>query len=246
MSFIAAAVVGGAATLGGAAIGAVGANSAAKTQADAATQASQLQQKMFEEQRADAQPWRQAGAQALSQLQDPSLMRSFSMSDFQQDPGYQFRMDEGQKALERSAAARGGLQSGAFDKALSQYGQNFASNEYQNAYNRFNNDQANRFNRLSSIAGVGQTANAQIGQAGMQTAGQIGQNMMGAANASGAAQIAGANAIGQGLSGLGKIGQNYATMSWLNQPAGGASAAAAAPMAQAPMAASDFGSFAFT
>jgi hypothetical protein len=133
---------------------------------------------------------------------DPELFRSFGQSDFQKDPGYDFRMQEGQKALERSAAARGGLQSGGTMKALTRYGQDFASNEYQNAYNRFNNDRSNRFNRLSGIAGVGQAANSQIGQAGANYANQVGQNTMGAANAAGAAGIAGANAWGGALSGI--------------------------------------------
>jgi hypothetical protein len=137
---------------------------------------------------------------------DPELTRSFGAEDFQADPGYAFRMAEGQKALERSAAARGGLQGGGFAKALTRYNQDQASNEFQNAYNRFNNDKSNRFNRLSAIAGMGQTANNQLGQAGQSYANNAGQNYMGAANAQGAAGIAGANAWNGALSG---IGQNW-------------------------------------
>jgi hypothetical protein len=211
------------------------AGSAADKQSAAAMQANQLQREMFdqqqknyEQQRSDQQPWRQAGQQALSQLGNPDFQRDFTMSDFQQDPGYQFRMQQGMDALQASAAARGGLMSGNTLKAITDYGQNFASNEYQNAYNRFNNDRTQRFNRLSSIAGVGQTANGQIananammGQAGQNYAGQVGQNLMGAANAQGAAGIAGANAWGNTLSGLGKNWMDYSMMSRMNNGMGG-------------------------
>lgn len=221
MSFIAAAVVGGVGALGsvgGAVISGNAARDAANKQSDAANQASQLQKQEYDQTRADQQPWREAGTQALSQMQDPGFQKSFTMSDFQQDPGYAFRMQEGQKALERSAAAGGGFNSGAFSKALTQYGQNFASNEYQNAYNRFNNDQTNRFNRLSSLAGAGQTANSQIGAAGQNYANNAGQNMMGAANAQGAAGIAGANAMNGAIS---NVGNNMTQGYWMNRTLSG-------------------------
>jgi hypothetical protein len=118
------------------------------------------------------------------------LTRDFSMADFQKDPGYQFRMQEGQKAIERSAAARGGLNSGATLKALSRYGQDFASNEYTNAYNRFNSDRDRRFNRLSSLAGIGQTASGQLMQAGQNYGNNVSANQIGYGNAAGAANIA--------------------------------------------------------
>lgn len=289
--------IGGLASLGGAAIGSSAAGDAADKQAAASKEANDLQWKMFQQQRADQDPYRQAGMSALygsggilrkkagatgpnpadlaaqkekfiqdrlntaggqmptlmgkqiplmqgsdlynkyrgeaeqawsqspesqgpSQFGpdqyevDPELTRSFTNDDFVKDPGYDFRMQEGQKALERSAAARGGLQSGGTMKALSKYGQDYASNEYQNAYNRFNNDKSTRFNRLSSLAGGGQTAATQLGNAGMNYANNVGQNSMGAANAQGAAGIAGANAWGGALSGLGNLGMQGA---WMNQ-----------------------------
>lgn len=60
-----------------------------------------------------------------------------SEGGWQTDPGYLFRLGEGQKVLENSAAARGGLLSGQTGKALQQYGQNFASNEFGNIYDRY-------------------------------------------------------------------------------------------------------------
>lgn len=197
------------------------AKDAAQMQADAANKASQIQWDMFQTQREDHKPWMEAGKKALGDLQDPGFQKDFTMADHQADPGYAFRMAEGQKALERSAAARGGLQSGGTLKALTRYGQDFASNEYQNAYNRFNADRDRRFNRLSSLAGVGQTATSQVGAAGMNYANQAGSNMMGAANAAGAAGIAGANAWGNSLSNLGKLGMDAYAMNqqqnWMDQ-----------------------------
>lgn len=120
------------------------------------------------------------------------LSKSFTMNDFQADPGYQFRMDEGNKGIERSAAARGGQLSGATMKALARFGQGTASNEYQNSYNRFNNDQTTQFNRLSGIAGTGQQQVNQLGQAGQNYASSVGNNTMNTGN-----QIA-SNTIGAG------------------------------------------------
>lgn len=198
--------IAGVGSIAGAAIGSNAANKAAKRQESAAKQANRLQKEMFDIQRADQQPWRQAGIGALSQLGNQDFQRDFTMNDFQKDPGYQFRLDEGLKAIQRSAAARGGLQSGGTLKSIGRYGQDYASNEYQNAYNRFNADRDRRFNRLSSLAGLGQTANSQVAQAGQNYANQFGNNTMGAANAAGAAGIASANQWGNALSG---IGQNF-------------------------------------
>ena len=73
---------------------------------------------------------------------DPaSAMRNFGASDFQADPGYAFRLSEGMKALDRTAASRGGLLSGSTLKGAQRFGSDLASQEYGNAYNRF---QANR------------------------------------------------------------------------------------------------------
>ncbi|WNG71741.1 DUF4214 domain-containing protein [Cupriavidus gilardii] len=137
-----------------------------------------------------------------------SLLRGFTEQDFKTDPGYEFRLGEGQKALESSAAARGGLLSGAAAKAMTKYSQNFASNEYQNAYNRFTNDQTNTFNRLAGIAGVGQTATNQLGQAGQNYANQAGNAIKYGGTARGSGYINQANAIYSGLGSLAGIAAN--------------------------------------
>lgn len=214
--------VAGAVVVGGV-VGAVGsslaAGKAASAQENAANTASATQLKMYNQTRDDQAPWRAAGGTAVGQLSAGTAAggefnRNFTMADFNQDPGYQFRMDQGSRALQASAAARGGLLSGGTLKALNRYGQDFASNEYSNAYNRFNNDQSTRFNRLSSIAGLGQTSVGQTGAAGTATANQIGSNMLGAGNAQAAGYIGQANAVNNGISSLGNF---YMQQQYLNR-----------------------------
>jgi len=98
--------------------------------------------------------------------------RDFGMQDFQADPGYAFRMSEGLKLLDRQAAARGGLISGGALKAAQRYGQDLGSQEYQNAFNRYQVNRANQLNPLQSITGAGQTATNQLAGA----AGDYGTN----------------------------------------------------------------------
>ena len=151
-------------------------------------------------------------AASTAQQQNPlygSLLKNFTADDFQVDPGYQFRLGEGQKQIEGSAAARGGLLSGAAAKALTKYNQNFASNEYQNVYNRFNQDQNNTFNRLASLAGVGQQATNQLQQAGQNYATNAGNALTQAGQARASGYAGTANAIGAGLGGLTSAATNY-------------------------------------
>jgi hypothetical protein len=119
--------------------------------------------------------------------------RSFSSEDFlaNQDPGYGFRMSEGMKALDRSAASRGGLLSGATLKGAQRYGQDLASQEYQNAFNRYQTNRANQLNPLQSLAGQGQTTATALGQQGANMASNIGNAYMtSAANTGNAAMAA--------------------------------------------------------
>lgn len=188
------------------------AKDAAGIQAQAGAEANRLQKEMYDQNRADNEPWRQAGMKALGGMQDGDFQRDFNMGDFQADPGYQFRMAEGQKALERSAAARGGLQSGGTMKALAKYSQDVASSEYSNVYNRFNADRDRRFNRLGSLAGVGQTANAQVGAAGANYANQSGANTIGTGNAVAGGRLAVGQAWSGAAAGVGKAYANERAM----------------------------------
>ena len=83
------------------------------------------------------------------------FMRNFSMADYQADPGYQFRLQEGLKQLQGQAAARGGLLSGATQRGTQKYAQNLASQEYGNAYQRYMEQMQNRYNMLAGQQGVG-------------------------------------------------------------------------------------------
>lgn len=187
-----------AAVVGSAVVGAYAANKAGKAQASATSNASaaqlqaqretnEMQWDMYEQNRKDQEPWRKAGETALGQLSTGlktggEFNRNFRLSDFQADPGYAFRQSEGLKAIDNSAAARGSSLSGATLKALTKYGQDFASNEFNNAYSRWNNDTSNRFNRIAGVAGVGQQAVNQVGAYGQQTASNIAQGNMNTAN----------------------------------------------------------------
>lgn len=201
-----------AAVIGGAVIGAVASNAAsgkaADAQENAANTASATSNSQFQQNRQDAMPWHDAGVTALGDLSagvapGGEFNHNFGIADFEKDPGYQFRMDEGQRGVEAGAAARGGLLNGGTLKALTRYGQGFASNEYSNAYNRFNNDQTNRFNRLSSIAGIGQTATRDVANMGTQNAQYIGNNQIQAGNARASGYVGSANAINNGMQTLG-------------------------------------------
>jgi hypothetical protein len=109
-----------------------------------------------------------------------NLLKAFTNEDFVKDPGYEFRQQEGNKALERSAAARGGLYSGAALKALDRYNQDYASNEFTNAFNRDAANKARTFSFLSGSAGQGlQAAGAGVnaGQNAANQNSQIQQNL---------------------------------------------------------------------
>lgn len=119
--------------------------------------------------------------------------RDFSMADFQADPGYAFRLSEGQKALDRSAAARGGLISGSALKAAQRYGQDMGSQEYTNAFNRYQTNRANQLNPLQSLAGIGQTSTNAMSTAAGNYGTNIGNIALGAGATAGNAAIAQGN-----------------------------------------------------
>jgi hypothetical protein len=201
--------------------GANAAGDAADAQAAASLEAARInaevQREFFNKNVELNAPFREAGLQGKNQLLtllglpggDTSSkdfggsMRDFSAKDFQADPGYAFRLSEGQKALDRSAAARGGLISGSALKAASRYGQEMGSQEYTNAFNRYQTNRANKLNPIQSLAGVGQSVSANLGNAAMTTGSNVGNALgqgiadAGAARASG--YVGTANALNQGL-----------------------------------------------
>ena len=191
------------------------AQSAANTQAAATREATQVQKDMYDQTRADLMPYADAGKTSLDQLMgqmgpDGYFSQTYTGQDIYSDPSYQFRLQQGQDAIQSSAAARGGLLSGATLKALQGYGQDMASQEYQNAYNRFNADQTNQYNRLSNLVGVGQNAAAQQGNYGAQTAQAVANNTMAGANAQAAGQIAAGNRTANNFGALLGVGNTAA------------------------------------
>ena len=212
---VAAAVV-AAASLGGAVVSSSAAKKASAAQQQASRDANAAQERMFQRQTELQEPFRQGGLTAQQEIMQllgiggdktaagyGSLGKAFGTEQFQQDPGYAFRQSEGMKALERSAAARGNLLSGSAMKGIQRFGQDLASQEYQNAFNRYQVERSAKLNPLQSLMGSGQSAaNVLTGAAG-----QMGQNE--ASNIYNAGQARASGYIGQANAlntALGQIG----------------------------------------
>lgn len=194
MTWVAAAIA------GSAIVGGIASTQAAKTQARAADRATEAQERMFNRQVELQEPFRQVGVNALPELVAASRYQPFGMEQFQQDPGYAFRMKEGLRALENTAAARGGLLSGNQMRGITRFGQELGSQEFTNAFNRYQAERAARLNPLQSLAGMGQTTAANVaGQAG-QLGQSMGANIIGAGNARASGYMGTANALSNALS----------------------------------------------
>ena len=219
------------ATVVGAVIGAQGAKSAASTQADAANRAADLQRQTYEEQTKLNAPYREAGITGQNRLMEllglggntgaagyGQYANAPTAADIQTDPGYAFRLSEGQKALDRSAAARGGLISGGALKAATRYGQDMGSQEYQNAYNRYQTNRTNQLQPLGNLQAVGVNAtNQQAVQAG-QYGTNAGNLITGAGNAIAAGQLGSASTLGNALASSASAYQKQDNFNrWLQQ-----------------------------
>jgi hypothetical protein len=232
------AVATGTAILGAAAltagVGAYSASRASGAQQSAAQQASDvaaqtadqqtaLQREIFDRQVELQKPFREAGLAGQNRLLEllgiggtkgPGYGRyataEFGADKFKADPGYAFRMSEGMKALERSAAARGGLLSGATLRGTQRYGQDLASQEYQNAFNRYQAERAGTLNPYQALAGTAQSSanvlGGQAGQMGSNISNALGAygssvqgNLIGAGNAQASGYMGAANALAGGV-----------------------------------------------
>ena len=226
----AAAAIGAGGSIIGGLLGGSSAKKAAKIQAAAAREGIAAQKEMFAKQVELQEPFRQAGITSQNQLMTllglkggdeasgeyGSASKAFGMDQFNADPGYAFRLSEGMKALERSAAARGGLLSGQTLKGINRYGQDMGSQEYQNAFNRYQLERNARLNPLQSLMGAGQTATNQLsGAAGALGTGLAqGYGNLGQAQASG--YVGGANAAMQGVQGISGAVQGYYNNQFMN------------------------------
>lgn len=216
MSWGAVASVG--ASIVGGAISSNAVGNAADAQSAASRYATDEQRRQFDLTREDWAPYRQSGYAAL---EDMTRLRNFdptpSAAAVMAEPGYQFGLQQGRSALEGSAAAGGGLYSGRALKELTQFGNDYATTKYDNAFNRAQTAFGNRWNRLAGLAGVGQTANQQTTAAGQNYANSVGNIAMGNANAQGAAGIAQANIWGNALNQVG----SWARQGWGTGSGGG-------------------------
>ena len=215
-------------TIGSSLIGSKASRDASSQQQQAAAQASDVQRDIFERQVELQEPFREAGLKGQNRLMEllglsedkaaPGYGKyataEFGMDQFKADPGYAFRMSEGMKALERSAAARGGLLSGATLKGITRYGQDAASQEYQNAFNRFQAERAGTLNPFQALAGTAQSSANVLGQQAGVLGQQLGSNIIGAGNAQAAGTIGQANAI---VGGLGQGMNFYQNQQLLNR-----------------------------
>ena len=186
-------------------VGAYGANKAAKAQLQGTREGMAAEREMFNRQVELQEPFRQAGVNALPELVEASRYTPFGMEQFQADPGYGFRFREGLKALEASKAAGGMLRSGNTLRGITQFGQDLASQEFMNSFNRYQTERNARLNPLQSLVGVGQTSTNTLGNA----AGQLGTNLSNLAIGGGNARASGYAGMANALtSGIGQ-GANY-------------------------------------
>ena len=241
MSVVAAAVIGSTVVGVGSSIASgkaqsKAAKSAAASQEAIADENVALQRELAEQQREDFAPWRDIGEQALNQIWSGVQSGEFlpekfdpSKINLEQDPGYQFRMDQGIEALDKSAAARGRLLSGAQQKALTDYGQGMGSQEYSNAYARYSDQyakeadrRAKQYNMLSGLSSGGQSSAAGQAQATSQLASSSGNILSNLGNAQAQSQYAQGQARAGAYQGMAQAG-NQAAQNWLMYKTLGAS-----------------------
>lgn len=171
-------------------------NKAAKAQQQAADQQVAESRRQYDQDRADLAPWRAAGQSALSKMSAAYGLNGQPAATpeqlgFTTSPGYQFRLDQGVQAAERSAAARGLLGSGAAMKAVQRYGEGLAASEY-----------GDWWNRLAGIAGVGQAATNTTVAAGQNATNGITSAIGAAGNARASSYANTGSAINSGLNNI--------------------------------------------
>ncbi|MEN3973115.1 hypothetical protein WJS89_10585 [Sphingomicrobium sp. XHP0235] len=189
MDPISAGIIGGTSLLSGI-FGGKGAKKAADAQVKSGEMAIGEMRRQYDQTRSDMAPWREAGGQAIGSL-SAMLQPGY---DHTTSPGYQFRMDEGKRAIESSAAARGGLLSGGTLKGLERYAQGVAADDFNQ-----------QFNRTASVAAGGQQVGMGLGALGAQTSQSIGNTMMGMGNARASGYVGQANAMNGMFSNLGGL-----------------------------------------
>lgn len=211
---------------------------AANLQAQEAQNALGFQEKEWNTTQANEAPWLSAGKEGLQNLEailaQPGqgwnkTFQAPTAAEAEQNPGYQFSLEQGEGALQNSAAAKGSLFSGNTEEALTKYAENAASSNYTDVYNHAFNEYLqgygqynNQLNRLAALSGTGQTAANTLGQEGQAAAGttanidlttgaQQGQDIANAA----AATASGYNALGNAFGAGGSSIMNLLTLQQL-------------------------------
>jgi hypothetical protein len=183
-------LVAGGLALGGALISSSASKKAAKAQQASDAAAIAEERRQFDLSRSDLAPWRAAGGQAIT-AGNAMLQPGY---DYTASPGYQWRLNEGLRGVENSAAAKGLLQSGGTLKGIDKFGQGFAANDFQD-----------QFNREMAVAGGGQQATQAGVAAGQNTANSIADLLTQSGNAKASGYVGSANAWTQGLGNIGSL-----------------------------------------
>lgn len=204
---VAIAVMGGIG-LATAGIGAATSLSAADTQANAETnatnQANAIQEQEWNQTQANQAPFLAAGTQALNtitsdQANQTGFAAPWDPSQLASTPGYQFTLDQGNQAIQRSAAAQGGLLSGAAAKAMDQYTTGLASQTYNQQYNNYLAGSNQAYNQLAGVAGIGQSSANTLATTGANTANSVANTTVagitGAANATASGMVGASNSL---------------------------------------------------
>jgi hypothetical protein len=209
MSFTAAAVIMGGASLVGGFIGADATRKAARQQMEAIERAKGEIGRAYGESKGYYTPYQEAGAQGLNALRGMMEYKPMTLADMQQDPGYQFRLQEGLKQLGRTASARGGALSGATLRGTQGYAQNLASEEYQNAFNRYLTNRQEQLRMPLYFSNMGMQTASDL--ANLSTS--YGSNIANLIGQGGQAQAAGtmgaANAWSNALGGISNAAGSY-------------------------------------
>jgi hypothetical protein len=201
------ALIKGGAAIAGGAIASRGASKAASAQQQAEQQRLDLERRMYEEDVARQEPFRQIGLENLNRLaalyspETGAYFKAPTMNELLMDPGYQFRLSEGEKAMARMQAARGQYLGGGAIKAGLRYGQEMGSQEFQNAYARAMEQRRMATSALAQLGGLGPTATSEMGRAGQQYAAGAGQAISSGGQARASGYLGQSNALREALGG---------------------------------------------
>lgn len=203
-------------------LGANSAENATDAQERAANNATAAQERMYNQTREDNLPALLARNQAVNQLANflgvsgnksapgyGSWVNELTPTDVQNEPGYQFGLQQGMNALNNRLAAGGNYYSGAAIKQSQRYAQDYAGTKYNDAFNRLASQRQNQYNMYAGLGGLGQVGANTVASAGQNFANQAGANIIGAGDARAAGSIATGNALTNGINGALYHARNY-------------------------------------